>query len=732
MFQVATTPSGRSFKRVPTWSWSLLGLIAWAFLLKLQGPSFAAGDSGETVTAAFLLGIPHPPGHPLSVLLGKLSLWVPVGTAAFRINLLSSLIVILAATVLGTWCREYLSRLNPRYDGSISAWAGGIAFAALLCSPMVLENALSAKGSVYILTLLWMVLILQSVHWEEPARARNVFQLFFFLGLAFATHWPSALLGGVYGLVWMFDGRYKNSKLWAYGALAFGFGLSVYLYLPIRSAQFPALDWGHPVTWDSFVWVVSRSAYSEWSQRSGAWLSGVQTLWGLGNVVLVSFPGAFLGLLGLWGWRGRSARSGWGYGLAILVPVAGIAIFPRLLPESLFLVSNYWAPFQGFWVFLSVMGLWTIGTYVAHERKTWVWVVLFALAASAVLWWPKVSSLDQSRHFMSRDLGVNLLQGLPKGAVILTEGDTPTVSVLHARWVEKMRPDIYAIPAIFVGERWGFEKALKDLNLSVGNFPMPQTPKERLNWIERSASQEELGLKRSVFSNLQGGLTNRSVAGTELSFEPTGMVFRLTRAKSNPDLIRQSIWDALRHQNLRGVSKFSEDTQAKDFYVFYANPFLLSGNAMQQEARWTEACDDYAKALTVYPKSVEAYSDLAAVVAPLGMPELGEVLCLKAVGINPRYAPAWHNLGNVYSFLGKWDLALGAYERVLALNPDSSSTRQNEAIAMRMKLQNAPAQAATHDAAWYEALAVRLKAEGRELLAKEAGEVAVSKRSQGK
>jgi len=732
MFQVAAAPTDRNYGRVPVWSWSLLGLIAWAFLLKLQGPSFAAGDSGETVTAAFLLGIPHPPGHPLSVLLGKLSLFAPVGTDAFRINLLSALSAILAATVLGTWCREYLRRLNPRYEGRFFTWAGVVAFVALLCSPMVLGNAFSAKGLVYTLSLLWMVLILQSIQWDEPARARSVFRIFFFLGLAFATHWPSAILGGVYCLVWILDGRYKNLKLWAYGALAFGCGLSVYLYLPIRSAQFPALDWGHPVSFDSFAWVVTRSAYSEWSRTRVQYLSVPQTLWGLGKVVLLSFPGAFLGLLGLWGWKGRSARSGWGYKLAILAPAAGIAVFPRLLPESFFLVSNYWTPFQGFWVFLSVMGLWMIGTYAAQERKLWLWAVPVALAASAVLWWPKVSDLGESRHLMSRDLGVNLLQGLPKGAVIFTEGDTPTVSVLHARWVENMRPDIDAIPAVFAGERWGFEKALKDLKLPVGNFLMPQTPENRLNSIERLAALEELGPQRPVFSNLQGGLCDRSVAGTEVSFEPTGMAFRLTRAKDDPDLIRRSVWDALHHQNLRGVSKFSGDAQAKDFYVFYANPFLLSGNAMQAAGRWTEACDDYAQALHVSPDSPEAYSDLSSVVVMLGMPAMGANLCRKALALNPRYGPAWHNLGNVYSFMGMWDQALEAYGRVLILNPNSAATRQNETIVTRMKAQNAPPQAELHDAAWYEALAVRLQAEGRGLLAKEAGEVAVSKRAQGK
>jgi len=78
--------------------------------------------------------------------------------------------------------------------------------------------------------------------------------------------------------------------------------------------------------------------------------------------------------------------------------------------------------------------------------------------------------------------------------------------------------------------------------------------------------------------------------------------------------------------------------------------------------------------------------------AAMGMPEMGEDFCWKAVGLNPRYTPAWHNLGNVYSVLGEWDQAMDAYGKVLALRPDSSATRQNQAIASMMRSKNAPAQ----------------------------------------
>ncbi len=49
------------------------------------------GDSGELVAAAATLGIPHPSGYPLYVLLGKLwTLLLPLGSIAWRMSLFSA------------------------------------------------------------------------------------------------------------------------------------------------------------------------------------------------------------------------------------------------------------------------------------------------------------------------------------------------------------------------------------------------------------------------------------------------------------------------------------------------------------------------------------------------------------------------------------------------------------------------------------------------------------------
>src|SRR5262249_19026364 len=65
------------------------------------------GDSGELVAAVYTLGIPHPSGYPLYVLLGKLfTLLVPVGEVAFRMSLFSAAAGAAAVAVVYALCRR--------------------------------------------------------------------------------------------------------------------------------------------------------------------------------------------------------------------------------------------------------------------------------------------------------------------------------------------------------------------------------------------------------------------------------------------------------------------------------------------------------------------------------------------------------------------------------------------------------------------------------------------------
>src|SRR5262245_63419269 len=85
----------------------LLAVVLFAVYAAGACPTIYVGDSGELAAAVYVLGIPHPTGYPLYVLLGKLwTLLIPFGSVAYRLSLFSAVCAALACAVLYRAGRE--------------------------------------------------------------------------------------------------------------------------------------------------------------------------------------------------------------------------------------------------------------------------------------------------------------------------------------------------------------------------------------------------------------------------------------------------------------------------------------------------------------------------------------------------------------------------------------------------------------------------------------------------
>src|SRR3954454_3985270 len=75
----------------------LVALLVYTWTL---APTVTLTDSGELIVAAYGLGVAHPPGFPLWVMLAHLASLVPVGSVAVRINFSSAVFAALACGML--------------------------------------------------------------------------------------------------------------------------------------------------------------------------------------------------------------------------------------------------------------------------------------------------------------------------------------------------------------------------------------------------------------------------------------------------------------------------------------------------------------------------------------------------------------------------------------------------------------------------------------------------------
>ena len=91
---------------IPAFRGKALGSAALVFLVALLvyfwtlAPTVTLVDSGELIVAARFLGVAHPPGFPLYVMLAHLASLFPIGNVAERINFASALFAALACAML--------------------------------------------------------------------------------------------------------------------------------------------------------------------------------------------------------------------------------------------------------------------------------------------------------------------------------------------------------------------------------------------------------------------------------------------------------------------------------------------------------------------------------------------------------------------------------------------------------------------------------------------------------
>jgi hypothetical protein len=112
---------------------AITAAIIFLLYLVTLAPSTAMWDTSEYIAAAFDLGLPHPPGNPFFVILGRFFALLPIApNVAMRINILAALCsagaagmwFLITERVLVGWLPERWQRI---VGGSLAALIGATA-----------------------------------------------------------------------------------------------------------------------------------------------------------------------------------------------------------------------------------------------------------------------------------------------------------------------------------------------------------------------------------------------------------------------------------------------------------------------------------------------------------------------------------------------------------------------------------------------------------------------------
>ena len=241
-----------------------------ALLLYLAtlAPTTQFWDTSEYSTAVHALGIPHPPGNPLFILLAHAWGLLPLGADyARRINLLATVTSAAAAGLwflIGErWLRPIVSHTGVR---RLTAAAGVIVGA----TAFTVWNQSVANEKVYTVSVFSIALVLWlAVRWaDRPAatrRDRDLVLIAYLLALT-ATNHLMGLLAAPAVLVYVLatDPRaLLRPRVLVAAALVAAVATSVNLFMPIRAHFDPYLNQGEPTTWPALQAVVMREQFGK-------------------------------------------------------------------------------------------------------------------------------------------------------------------------------------------------------------------------------------------------------------------------------------------------------------------------------------------------------------------------------------------------------------------------------------------------------------------------------------
>lgn len=232
-------------------------VIPWIVYLATVCPTISFRDSPEFIDTAFTLGIGHPAGFPTYNLLAKAFTFVPFASIAVKVNLFSALFACFTLVCLFWTSLKLLQLIFGREEESFRhVWAALLPAGLLAFSPPFWKHAIVAE--VYTLHAFFTcVIILLLLVWREKEDIRFLYSAALVYGLSAGNHATVAFyLPAVLVLFFCWNREDRIRRL-STAILFFLVGLSVYLYLPVRSLAEPTFDWGNPETVERFVYHVT-------------------------------------------------------------------------------------------------------------------------------------------------------------------------------------------------------------------------------------------------------------------------------------------------------------------------------------------------------------------------------------------------------------------------------------------------------------------------------------------
>lgn len=696
----------------------LVGFAAGAVYLLTLAPSVSFWDSGEYLTCSWTAGVPHPPGVPLFVLLGRFStiLFSFIPAIAPRVNLLCAFASAFAIGILARLVQRWGHRMN--FDSiwyrPMSVLSGLIA----AFSYSIWRNSNATETYATALLLTFIILLLFDCWIDRYAEkkgktlkpdnggwgeARYLLLISYLLILAVANHGSVPLIAGPpILLMYLIYAFRKRSVIWKkswfiltmLGLVVLAF--SIHLYMPVRAVQNPEINETDASDWTAFAKAFSRDQYGSTSifERKGPFLDQMKL---------------YLKYLS---WQSGRVDDGWdrllggqaAFAVSMLMKIIlvfgaiyGIFVIGMKRPKLLlylgflflmssvffiFLILNFKTGIEGttlgevrerdyffgasfaFFAIFSGIGLISLLKDFLPDRSRLAWIALLIPVASLGA---NMYRCDRSESLFAQDYGINLLESCPENAILITNGDNDTFPLWFVQGVLGVRRDVIVSNLSLMNTNWYVDQLIDrdSLLLDYRNHGLVDSLRPVFIWgphyfhvnadIEPEYSPVDGEILRTTFNQaFPWAITNDRLA---IAMPTEGTANQ--GALSMQDLV---LLEMIRRKPVHGREIYFAGTVTKDSRQFLENYQEMEGIAYRvTDSRVIDAVNSY--------RGWQLMDDYLFT----GVYDPGIHKCDQTLQLLRNYVSAYHQMAYHYLSVGEPDsvmMALDGAERLFITLPD--------------------------------------------------------------
>ncbi len=614
---------------------SIIAIFFFALYWYTLVPTVYSGDSGELSAAIYELGIAHPTGFPLYMLLAKgfshLAFFAP--NFAYATNLFSAFC---GACYLFIMYFVFLAILKLYSDApeKIKRILSLVAVSILGSSLTLWDHSIAAK--TYTLTAFFISLeILCMFYFLLSRKNKYLYAVAIFFGLSLGTHLSAVLFVPVFlSFIFFYRDRLTlNADIIFTCILLAGLGLLVYSYLPWSYSKNPLICFGELDSVNGFYNYITQKDYAfkmtnrSISSYTVAMLEIARTH--IFEFTLVGFGLFVAGLIEAF----RKARKL--FFVFIVLILSNIYLMLSYGNEDdLFIIYRYFLPsYLAMSVFILFGISWAFKRVYSIKSRIRVALIAILIVLPVIGLTSHFYKNNQRDNYIVENYNRNILLTLPENAILFTLGDSVSGPLWYLQLGQGERKDVILIENSLLTRDWYLKNLIKHHPEIVPPNIDGLNPALRFKeMIDYNKSRHQL---YATFNNDKNNQNNN------YKFLPQGILYKIVNSDNEISLddftrTNNKLWSLYNLEGVLGNSFYKEfmiEGIVKQYNKAHNNISYYYGLLGDDRL----ALEELKKALAFAPKSFVTIYNLSLVYRKMGYRTKADEFMAKAKEINPAY-----------------------------------------------------------------------------------------------